>query len=177
MDTIKILNIQNWMLTLTVVLQKLAVSEDLSSKLQGWTLSRMFRSKLEGKCPLATTSSVYLELEESLAKHLARDLSEEIGINFMDNSQLCSKSGIKAVDYINIMILQIIPWFVHLYGHALKALLDGRNVEFWSMVRLMRFTLAEDCKAPAAVEIPLQVSIATQAVTLTRDFFTSTIIL
>ncbi|EFJ07744.1 hypothetical protein SELMODRAFT_429515 [Selaginella moellendorffii] len=129
----------------------------------------MFGSKLEGKCLLATTSSVYLELEESLAKHLARDLSEEIGINFVDNSQLCSKSGIEAVNYVDIMILQIILWYVHLYGHVLQASLDGQNVEFWSVVRLMRFTLAEDRKALAAVEIPLQVSIATQAVTLTRD--------
>ncbi|EFJ07767.1 hypothetical protein SELMODRAFT_429558 [Selaginella moellendorffii] len=54
-------------------------------KLQDWTLSSMFGSKLVGKCPLATTSSVYLELEESLAKHLAGDLSEETGINFMDS--------------------------------------------------------------------------------------------
>ncbi|EFJ22619.1 hypothetical protein SELMODRAFT_416270 [Selaginella moellendorffii] len=45
----------------------------------------MFGSKLVGKCPLATTSSVYLEMEESLAKHLAGDLSEETGINFVDS--------------------------------------------------------------------------------------------
>ncbi|EFJ04789.1 hypothetical protein SELMODRAFT_432082 [Selaginella moellendorffii] len=54
-------------------------------KLQDWRLSSMFGSKLVGKCPLATTSSVYLELEESLAKHLAGDLSEETGINFADS--------------------------------------------------------------------------------------------
>ncbi|EFJ07714.1 hypothetical protein SELMODRAFT_429514 [Selaginella moellendorffii] len=54
-------------------------------KLQDWTLSSMFGSKLVGKCPLATTSSVYLELEKSLAKHLAGDLSEETGINFADS--------------------------------------------------------------------------------------------
>ncbi|XP_024520689.1 GPI transamidase component PIG-T isoform X2 [Selaginella moellendorffii] len=233
--------------TLTVVLRKPAVSEGLSSKLQDWTLSGLFGSKLEGKCPLATTSSVYLELEESLAKHLAGDLSKETRINFVDNrvfslssapsrvlaslsgsllleyeagthSELdlgvtwrapvdwspargrfytsrylagsgnargsivisfrandgpsgdCYSPGIEAVEYVDIMILQMIPWYVRLYGHTLQVSLDGRNVEFWSVVRLMRFTPAEDRKAPAAVEIALRVSIATQAVTLTIQY-------
>ncbi|XP_024520724.1 uncharacterized protein LOC9635798 isoform X1 [Selaginella moellendorffii] len=43
------------------------------------------RSRSSPPSPLATTSSVYLELEESLAKHLAGDLSEETGINFADS--------------------------------------------------------------------------------------------
>ncbi|EFJ07684.1 hypothetical protein SELMODRAFT_429609 [Selaginella moellendorffii] len=81
-----------------------------------------------------------------------------------------TQAGIEAVEYVDIMILQMIPWYVRLYGHTLQVSLDGRNVEFWSVVRLMRFTPAEDRKAPAAVEIALRVSIATQAVTLTIQY-------
>ncbi|XP_024523472.1 uncharacterized protein LOC112340462 isoform X1 [Selaginella moellendorffii] len=194
-------------------------------KLQDWTLSSMFGSKLVGKCPLATTSSVYLELEESLAKHLAGDLSEETGINFADSRVfslspapsrvLASSSGSlflahtassAPVDWSPARAQFYTSWYLAGSGNARGSIVisfranDGSSRDCYSpgieaaeddtevcsfewphatgfvglpkrgVLGLMRFTPAEDRKAPAAVEIALRVSIATQAITLDDPF-------
>ncbi|EFJ07766.1 hypothetical protein SELMODRAFT_429556 [Selaginella moellendorffii] len=167
-------------------------------KLQDWRLSSMFGSKLVGKCPLATTSSVYLELEESLAKHLAGDLSEETGINFADSRVFSlspapsrvfvSSSGSLLLAHTASLISASLGqprWIGLRLGLSstqagIEAAEDDTEVCSFEwphatgfvglpkrgVLGLMRFTPAEDRKAPAAVEIALRVSIATQAITL-----------
>ncbi|EFJ04380.1 hypothetical protein SELMODRAFT_432467 [Selaginella moellendorffii] len=156
------------------------------------------RSRSSPPSPLATTSSVYLELEESLAKHLAGDLSEETGINFADSRVFSlspapsrvfvSSSGSLLLAHTASLISASLGqprWIGLRLGLSstqagIEAAEDDTEVCSFEwphatgfvglpkrgVLGLMRFTPAEDRKAPAAVEIALRVSIATQAITL-----------
>lgn len=70
---------------------------------------------------------------------------------------------------IDVTTFQIVPWYVRLYMHTLKVVVDGQQVPLKTGVRL-KLSPADDRKSPAVVEIGVTIPRNTSTVLLSVEF-------
>lgn len=226
--------------TLTVVLK----SSD--TRRPNWSLSSLFGKRVVGRCPLATSSNVQIDLEESLVEELKTRSNigshEEFDVNFNSIFQLNSPpqavsklSASLSLDYdvrdhsqrspldvgmswraflswsprqgpfratqfltgrgngrgamvsvvnanperlsgfshegdsVDVTTFQIVPWYVRLYMHTLKVVVDGQQVKNSKGVRL-KLSPADDRKSPAVLELGVTIPLNASLVLLSVEF-------
>lgn len=70
---------------------------------------------------------------------------------------------------IDVTTFQIVPWYVRLYMHTLKVVVDGERVSLQNGVRL-KLSPADDRKSPAVLEIGLTVPRNTSTLVVSVEF-------
>ncbi|KAL2623143.1 hypothetical protein R1flu_003348 [Riccia fluitans] len=250
--------------TLTLVLQPTHIRERGMKELPHWSLTSLFGRKLEGKCPLALSSHVLLELERSLVENVkasggkagekvtsegeqvdiadnpvfhvspdpenvlvesvdSGDASKQpslmleydlqryslkqplnlallwrrkvawssvrgpfrvsrfligsgndkgsIAIEMKRNFNLSLQDGeTSAGDFVEVIVFQMVAWYVRLYMHTLMARIDGNPVPLRDITTEMLVTPAEDRLHPAVLEMHLKLPRDINRLCLTIDF-------
>ncbi|CAK9860930.1 unnamed protein product [Sphagnum jensenii] len=71
---------------------------------------------------------------------------------------------------IDVTIFEMVPWYVRLYFHTLRVVLDGQQVALRDVAKWMRVSPSEDRKSPAVLEMQLRVPYNTSIISLTVEF-------
>ncbi|CAK9197319.1 unnamed protein product [Sphagnum troendelagicum] len=84
------------------------------------------------------------------------------------DAQVCALD--EGASGIDVTIFEMVPWYVRLYFHTLKVVLDGQQVALRDVAKWMRVSPSEDRKSPAVLEMQLQVPYNTSVISLTVEF-------
>lgn len=84
--------------------------------------------------------------------------------------QVSSTGESASSDMMNVMLFQVVPWYIHLYLHTLKVLIDEQPKSFWEVVRWMQVVPSEDRRSPGVVEMELMVPCNATVITLITEF-------
>lgn len=71
---------------------------------------------------------------------------------------------------MQVVIFQMVPWYVRVYYHTLQILIDGKPQNVSDIVAKILVSPSEDKVAPGIMEIMLTVPCTTQSAVLTMDF-------
>jgi len=84
------------------------------------------------------------------------------------DAQVCALD--EGASGIDVTIFEMVPWYVRLYFHTLKVVLDGQQVALRDVAKWMRVLPSEDRKSPAVLEMQLRVPYNTSIISLTVEF-------
>ncbi len=84
------------------------------------------------------------------------------------DAQVCALD--EGASGIDVTIFEMVPWYVRLYFHTLKVVLDGQQVALRDVAKWMRVSPSEDRKSPAVLEMQLRVPYNTSIISLTVEF-------
>eukprot|EP00250_Pteridium_aquilinum_P030640 c4176_g1_i1 orf=378-2543(+) len=71
---------------------------------------------------------------------------------------------------INVMLFQVVPWYIRLYFHTLQVLIDEQPKSFWDVVRWMHVVPSEDRRSPGVMEMELMVPSNASVISLITEF-------
>ncbi|KAJ7554231.1 hypothetical protein O6H91_06G132200 [Diphasiastrum complanatum] len=120
------------------------------------TITTIFKANLAQNFISAT--SIHENLCRSLQARLLHKKESLQGKDVEIRDESCS--AIKdddAVEGIDVIIFQIVPWYVRMYWHTLTFVLDGNLVPFWNLATVMRLVPAKDRQSPAMMELGIQI--------------------
>eukprot|EP01018_Ginkgo_biloba_P038080 Gb_07407 [translate_table: standard] len=72
--------------------------------------------------------------------------------------------------YTNLLVFQVVPWYIRLYFHSLQVFVDGQPKPVWEVVKKMQVSPSEDRKSTGVMEMELEIPCNTSSATLTVTF-------
>lgn len=75
-----------------------------------------------------------------------------------------------ASNMTNVMLFQVVPWYIHLYFHTLQVLIDDQPKSIWEVVTWMQVVPSEDRRSPGVIEMELMVPSNASVISLITEF-------
>ncbi|CAN0915372.1 GPI transamidase component PIG-T [Linum grandiflorum] len=174
--------------TLTVVLQP--NSDSIHSRERefqpSWSISSIFGRKVSGKCGLAQSSKVYLQLDKDIISEQKENVNDiptssasvgftsetsfELSVNPDRSTGFLEAHNVGDGCELQVDVFQVVPWYIKVYYHTLKLFVDDQAQPVGKFIEKVHVSPSVDKKSPGMMEMVLKLPCDVRSAALTLDF-------